>query len=143
MGRENALLPFTTALGTGNHRIKDNRPTHDAVQVPVRRLDDVITSDFPIALKIDGEGAEEEIIEGAAAVLGHANLRCVIIELWHDPRLWKVLEAFEFKLYTYDPLVREIRAADLYSPGDNAICLRDTDFINQRITLCAEVFALW
>jgi FkbM family methyltransferase len=142
VGREDALLPFTTAQGTKNRSIRNERLPEDAVHVRVRRLDDVITSDFPIALKIDAEGMEHEILEGATVVLSHPNLRCVIIELWHDRQLFEKLAAFGFGLYAYDPVAREIRAIGLSLSGDSAICLRDTDFIKQRIS-AAPAFSLF
>ena len=70
-----------------------------AVEVPVRRLDDVVTLDdlrAPLLAKLDVQGYELEVLRGAEATLGHVD--ALVVEL-----------AFE-RHYAGQPLFTEVLA---------------------------------
>jgi len=81
---------FNVALGeaNGEARLSDNSKSDDVntviadtrgIQVPMRRLDDLGIADKSISLlKIDVEGYEKYVIEGARGIL--ENVRCIYFE---------------------------------------------------------------
>jgi FkbM family methyltransferase len=131
VGRENTRLWFTTDLGTRNHVLGNVDLPNNALEMPVSRLEDVL-KDTPIGVKIDAEGFEHEILDGADKVLSHPDLKFIIIEAWQDKSLKDKLASYEFESCAYDPMIRELsQAADRAS--DNAIFVRDLRFVKQRL----------
>lgn len=64
-----------------------------ASRVVSRRLDEVLTSDIPIALvKIDVEGHESQVLDGLAGLLRERSVRALDLEIVrHDPEQWRRL----------------------------------------------------
>ena len=132
-GREDACLPFTTTDGTQNRCLRDGELAQGVQQLPVRQLDGVVGEDFPAALKIDAEGFEHEVLDGASAVLAHPNLQAIIIELWQDRQLHEKVNSHGFVACSYDPLSRSLTPGNVASIGDNAVYVRDIESARRRI----------
>jgi FkbM family methyltransferase len=77
-------LPLHLGTTSGHHSLyalEGEKPAAATVEVPLVRLDDVIESNLPVDLiKIDVEGAELDVLEGAAATLGRNPDVAVIVE---------------------------------------------------------------
>ena len=80
LGSENGYTRFTTGLDTVNHVMASGEPGA-AATVPIRRLDDILSGMTPTLIKIDVEGFEAQVLEGAAATLAAPALLAILVEL--------------------------------------------------------------
>jgi len=129
---------ITNTLGSCNHIAQEGEP------VLMRTLDSVFCArdvwpDLTI-LKIDVEGYEKDVIDGATQTLQLAD--AVIIELlngsgtrygYDDMALHNRLSLLGFHLYRYDPFTRELRATYELIGGNN-LYVRDAEFLRERLT---------
>jgi FkbM family methyltransferase len=66
----------------GGGSLIDQRDGECAIDVPVRRLDDMVPADWSVDLiKLDAEGYEQPVLRGAAAVLARSPDCAVMLEL--------------------------------------------------------------
>ena len=108
-------LQFSTGLDTVNHVLA---PGEDlpAVEVPVGRLDEFLGADAPVLVKIDVEGHELAVINGALDTLSRPELLAVIMETngsglrygIPDDALVAAMRSAGFMPYGYDPFAREL-----------------------------------
>ncbi len=139
LGGKPGKLKFTKSLDTINHVTFDN--DSDAIEVDVSTLDNIL-SDLPIPLliKIDVEGFETEVLNGASKTLSNKNLKAIIIELngsgerynYSDLAIHEKLLKEGFNAYNYDPNFRELLKKDSYG-NLNTIYIRDIDFVYSRV----------
>jgi FkbM family methyltransferase len=87
LGREDGTVPFS--IGDGNQSGWGGialEGTLGSIIVPLRRLDSVISNPSqPTTIKIDCEGADSWVIEGAVTLLSHPMVRDVFFEV-NSPR---------------------------------------------------------
>jgi len=136
-------IRFTLSLDTQNHAVPmDGAPVEmESIEVPVERLDDLCRHRSPILIKIDVEGYEPHVLEGAREVLQSADVWAVIIELngsgtrygWNDDDTAQMLLDRGFSMVEYDPFrrmltTRPIRRRD---PG-NVIFVRGLEAVQER-----------
>lgn len=76
LGAECTTAGFTSQLGTSNHLTSID----EGVPVSLRTLDDVIGDQFVAGVKIDVEGAERLVLEGAQIALGEARIAVLQLE---------------------------------------------------------------
>ncbi len=84
IGSCSGKLTFTTQLDTMNRVIeKKDIPfsNQDTIDVDVLSLDELLAGLAPVLLKIDVEGFEQEILQGAQNTLRDPNLAAILIEL--------------------------------------------------------------
>ena len=80
LGSKKGSVKFTSSLDTMNHVATDENT--DAIEVPVDTLDDLLLGEtVPLIMKIDVEGFETEVINGAFKTLNNVGLKAIIIEL--------------------------------------------------------------
>lgn len=143
LGNKKGILKFTKSLDTLNHIAVENEI--DTIDVEIETLDSII-SKTPILIKIDVEGFEAEVLNGAEKTLRDNHLKGVIIELnglgkryGYDEKLIhiKLLE-LGFKPYTYNPINRQLIEIPTYG-SHNTIYLRDLQFVNERISSSRKI----
>jgi len=111
------------------------------LQVPVKRLDDLVAGAEPIALlKVDVEGYEKQVFEGAPAVL--KRTRCVHLEVstLHFPRfgyttrdLLKLVRDAGFALFRLAPRQFMPITVDFETaPFENLVAVPDADEFARR-----------
>jgi FkbM family methyltransferase len=124
---------------------KDNK--NILVQVPVRSLDEILLNEqCPSLIKIDVEGFEQEVINGASKILQNNQLKAVIIELngagknygFNDENIHQMLMSYNFSPHTYNPLHRKLEKLETYGLN-NTIYLRDKNYIKERIATADTV----
>jgi FkbM family methyltransferase len=76
-------MPLHLGLSSGHHSLyplEGESPTAATVEVPLVRLDDVIAGSSVDLIKIDVEGAELDVLEGASATLARNPEIALIVE---------------------------------------------------------------
>jgi FkbM family methyltransferase len=135
-------LEFTQGLDAVNHvAVSKEKSPYNIVKVMTRTLDDIFRDKKPLLLKIDVEGFEHEVINGAANLLQSGTLDAIIIELngsgmrygFSDVLIHEKLMNYGFAPYTYDPFSRKLTQLD--KPGNlNTLYLKNIKRIINRIS---------
>jgi FkbM family methyltransferase len=138
-----ATLRFTSDLDTVNHVASNadgNVPTN-VIEVPVHPIDELLDGACASILKIDVEGYEYQVIQGARNTLGKA--KAIIIELngsgsrygHSDDQIVASLRELGFSPYRYLPETRTLEMIDRpdTARSPNAIFVRDIDGIKQAL----------
>jgi hypothetical protein len=94
----------------------------------------------PTLIKIDVEGYESQVINGAEKTLVNQTLKAIIIELnglgsrygFDDENIHLKLLEYGFKPYYYNPKVKELKSLKTFG-NNNTLYLRDLNFIEERI----------
>lgn len=129
VGREAGVLRFTADRDTMNQVVgRDYRGA--VIDVPVVCLDDRLR-DFPALLwKIDVEGFEEEVLEGAGRALADPRLKALMVET-ESARTVEILRKQGFEACSYDPFRREFREGK--GGSHNALWIRDRQECEARV----------
>lgn len=142
VGAAPGRLRFTSAHDTMNHVLADGEADDACVEVPVQTLDDALRGERPVVIKIDVEGYEAEVLDGAARVLAEVSPLAVLIELngsgrrygHDDSALHRRLLDSGFSAASYDPLAR---AVSVHPSRDrtsgNTLYVKDIDAIRERV----------
>jgi FkbM family methyltransferase len=139
IGKEEGLLVFTTKEDTGNHILAKNENSEEVIEVRMKNIDSYLSYQ-PSLIKIDVEGFETEVLNGANEILKTDQLKAIIIELngsserygYSDDEIHKKLLAHSFKPYSYNAFQRQVNELPGYGQF-NTIYLRDTDLVISRL----------
>ena len=143
LGSNKGEIKFTYQQDTTNHVATDEET--DIVTVPVNRLDDVV-SQTPTLLKIDVEGFETEVLQGATQHLANPQLKAIIIELngsggrygYDEATIHQQFLDLGFKAYVYEPMQRLLSVVDRF--GDhNTIYCRDIAWVKERLDSANQI----
>ena len=137
-GEASGKIHFTARLDTVNHVVDEG--TDGTIEVSVFPLDDVIGDRLPVLMKIDVEGYEWPVLQGAGKLLRQPALKALVIELngsgtrygYQDEDIHALLLNLGFSPYAYDPFTRTLTELDSYV-HTNTLYLRDLPFIRERI----------
>ena len=141
MADHSSELWFSTDRGTMNH-IVDERYRGSRTRVRVDTIDSICEVNIPGVIKIDVEGYEKFVLDGAHKTLRDQTVKALIVELNRsgekfgidDRNIFQHLVSLGFRPFSYDPFNRSIVALDTYNTGQfNTIFVRDVDFVNKRI----------
>lgn len=136
VGREQGVLRFTADRDTMNQVVKsDYRGA--TIDVPVVRLDDALEGFSAILWKIDVEGYETEVLEGAQVQLGRASLKALLLET-ESPRIIELLQTNGFERVSYDPFSR----AFVVGSGEieqNSLWIRDRLYCEERLRTAPQI----
>jgi FkbM family methyltransferase len=129
LGAYEGEASFTVGLDTENRVTKDGYGQIRKIQVST--LDRIINHEAPILLKIDVEGFNCEVVEGARRVLASKDLKAVIIE-WPS-QVFDILAELNFDMVAYNAFERKVEeCSDKYSQS-NYLFIRDHDFVKDRV----------
>ena len=145
LGAQAGFVEFTSTLDTVNHvATSDDK---DKIKVEMRTLDDILAGrKTPALLKIDVEGFETEVINGAKGVLADKGLKAIIIELnnsgarygYDDKKIHETFLNAGMAPYLYDPMKRSLTRAETFG-FHNTIYIRDIDYVTERVRTAEKV----
>lgn len=149
IGVQKGYLTVTKNLDTVNHVIRDEGIERDEelIRVPCDTMDALLTGkQKPTLLKIDVEGFEQEVINGAGSLLRDTTLKAIIIELngsggrygYDETIIHRQLLENGFQSYCYDPFTRHLKRVENFT-NLNTIYLRDIDFVKDRLKLANPI----
>ncbi|RZK60388.1 MAG: FkbM family methyltransferase [Pedobacter sp.] len=140
VGSKNELLHFTDTEDTTNHIVLDHEERQNIIKVPIVTLDSYCIIKKPALIKIDVEGFETEVLNGATAILNDNTLKAIIIELngsggryeYDELQIHQKLVDYGFKPYQYFPFERRLK--EIASFGSyNTIYIRDIISVEKRV----------
>jgi FkbM family methyltransferase len=136
-------LYFTMSMDAVNHVLRDDEVADgtEAVEVPVSTLDVLLKDRQPALMKIDVEGFEWPVLNGAGSMLGSPSLKALIIELngcgaqygYDEDKIHELLLSHGFNPYSYEPFSRQLKAEPGYYGHDNTIYIKDLDWAGHRV----------
>ncbi len=115
-------LRFTTDQGTINHVMAETESLA-GTDVAVVTLDSILTDVSPALIKIDVEGHELAVLNGAGRTLESPSLLAVIMETngsgirygISDARLYELMEVRGFEPHTYSAVTRVLTRLDMHA----------------------------
>ena len=119
----------------------------NTTRVDVVTLDGQLNTDVQYFLKIDVEGFEYNVLEGASRLLSSDQISAIIIELngsgeefgHSNEEIHNKLISFEFIPVSYDPISRHIRTIDSYNRDcGNTIYVKNLKAISDRCKLAPK-----
>lgn len=132
VGAENGVLNFSTDKGVMNSVVNDSNSTSKKIEVV--KLDDALKLIHPTMLKIDVEGYEWFVLQGAKNILKAKDLKYILIELnesgakfsIEDEAIHQILQENGFYPYSYDYDQRVINKINTFRKDKfNTLYVRD------------------
>jgi FkbM family methyltransferase len=125
-----AQIRFSVKEDCCNHVLRDDEKG-ESLEVPVVTLDEALGSESPNVMKIDVEGFEWPVLNGARKLLENPALHSILLEFNNDlygygqSALLDLLRSHGFSAYTYDPFQRKLTSREP-TPG-NLLFIRDLE----------------
>ena len=147
VGREPGVLNFSTALDCMNHVVDPSEHDVPTMPVEVRTLDSLLGDRQPTLIKIDVEGYEVEVLEGASKALENPGLLALIVEIADASKRYghqmndtlSMLERAGFRQYRYRPFDRQLDSLPgSPNPGGNSLWIRDETIVGERLSTASE-----
>jgi FkbM family methyltransferase len=140
LGARSGFLAFTSELDTVNHVVAERETVRDAVQVPVETLDAVLSGAALTLMKIDVEGFETEVLDGALEAIQSPSLLAVIMELngsglrygYDEDKVHARMLGWGFTPARYDPLQRTVTPIRTRNAG-NTLYVRNLGSLRDRV----------
>jgi len=134
-------IRFTTGLDVENHVALESDHTGSTRSLPVRTLDEILAGRTPALIKLDVEGYELKVLQGAGHTLSGARLQSLIVEInGSDTRyqlqaseLVDLLASYGFSGHRYDPLQRVLHSVNALAADGNVIFLRNPERMRERL----------
>jgi FkbM family methyltransferase len=136
-------LRFTKSMDAINHVIRDDEVANgsDTVEVPVATLNELLKDQHPVLIKIDVEGFEWPVLNGAGSILASPSLKALIIELngcgghygYDENEIHKLLLSHGFAPYSYEPFSRLLKVEPGYYGHNNTIYIKDAEWGRLRV----------
>ena len=144
LGSAKSVLKFTTSYDTVNHVARSGDT--DTVDVPVDTLDSICTQEIPTLIKMDVEGFETEVVNGANSTFRNPSLKALIIELndyslqygYKTEDVHQKLLGYGFFPVQYNPFQKSLTRLKTYT-NLNTIYIRDEDFVIERLTQAPKI----
>lgn len=149
VGDKQGHIAFTGSRNTANHVLAHGEKDDDAIQVEISTLDSILMTESPSVIKIDVEGYEIKVLEGALQTLKKPSLHSVIMEIcgrnsnygFSESEVVGMMLDHGFSPYTYDPVERvlvdidskELQAKNTLYTG-NTLFIRNKAFVSERLS---------
>ena len=144
VGNNNGTINITSGFDTMNHISLKNE--HNTLEVAVCKLDDILKEKIPALIKIDVEGFETEVLNGAEKILKSEQLKAIIIELngsgnrygYDEKKIHDDLINIGYSPYIYEPFKRQVVKTDSFGKN-NTIYIKDINYVKQRICTADKI----
>lgn len=143
VGDKPGMLRFTASMDAINHVMRDDEAADGAsvVEVPVGTLDELLRGKEPVLFKIDVEGYEWPVLNGATSMLAAPSLKALIIELngsglqygFDEGKIHDLLGSYGFQPYSYEPFSRQLKKEASYYGHNNTIYIKDPQWAALRV----------
>lgn len=136
------LCNFTMVENCTNHVVLNGANPENSIKVKVITLDKLLLGCSPSMMKIDVEGFEFQVINGAHETLQSNSLNSVILELngsgnqygHSDESIIDAMKKYGFSTYHYEPFTRDLIPLDGKSINSgNTIFIRNISEVRSRI----------
>ena len=136
LGAEQGEAAFTVGLDTENRIAAAN--DKNVRMIRLERLDTIIAGSLPIMVKVDVEGAEEDVLQGAKALLANPCLKVVELETVTLESA-NMLNRNQFERAYYDPFRHSLDRDPINLKSSNSLFVRDWSFVASRLTAAKKV----
>ena len=137
IGESTSTVWFSLDRDAMNRVVEEEYPG-DKIGLPVRTIDEILSehphSNRPMIWKVDVEGFESKVLQGAEASLRKAQVMAVLLEA-NQPEITKKMEGFGFQLADYDPWLRQVipvTDGQAQRSTSNYLWIRDYRRISER-----------
>jgi len=151
VGARHGSIAFSSDGDTTNHVLVPGERRNGAVTLEVTSLDFALGEDTPALIKIDVEGYETPVLEGAKETLRKPTLHAVIMELngsghrygFDESKVLQMMSDHGFQACSYDPLVRDLLNLEGKNLGSaNTLFVRNKAFVAKRLRSSPKVSVL-
>ncbi len=148
VGAQPGEMAFSSDSDTTNHALAAGEQHDCSVTVQLTSLDIALQGMSPSLIKIDVEGYESQVLEGAQQILKNQALNAVIVELngsgsrygFDESKIIELMLNHGFLTYSYDPLIRTLTNLDGKNLNSgNTIFIRNRPFVEERLTTAPKV----
>lgn len=136
LGAKQDEVPFTVGLDTVNRIAVANDKNVRIVRQ--ERLDTLIGSSQPIMIKVDVEGAEEGVLQGAATLLASPCLKVIELETVTSESA-HMLDRNQFERAYYDPFSHRLDREPIDLRSSNSLFVRDWPFVATRLAAAKKI----
>ena len=136
LGSEQGEVAFTVGLDTENRIAAAN--DKNVRMISLEPLDTVIAGSQPIMIKVDVEGSEEGVLQGAKAVLANPCLRVLELETV-TLESTRILNLYQFERAYYDPFSHSLDRDSINLKSSNSLFVRDWSFVSTRLATAKRV----
>jgi FkbM family methyltransferase len=142
IGSAPGTIKFTAGLDTMNHVLADGEIDPSALDVKVVTLDSILANADPALIKIDVEGYEMPVLEGASQTLKKQSLHSVIMELngsgarysYQESKIVEMMRDYGFAGYSYEPFGRTLRQMDGKKlDSGNTLFIRNVELVAEKV----------
>lgn len=130
------------------NRIIATKHSKDFVQVRVETLDRILKKSNPRIMKIDVEGYEVPVLQGAHHLLEKRSMKAILIETndsgqtygFTNQAIATQMLKHQFKAYEYDPWQRRLKKLEKPCQDQgNTLFIRDLAFVQKRVEAAPRV----
>lgn len=142
VGDSPGKLLFTSGHDTINHVVSESDAGANTVEVPIKTLNDLCAGKQPRVIKIDVEGFETPVIEGAENVFKQTDALAVVMELngagrrygYDDENIHRMMLDFGFETFKYKPFTRQLTPlGGEMADSSNTLYIRQPSFFADRV----------
>ena len=130
-GLSSGEIRFSTDRDTTN-QVVDESYTGSSIAVPVTSLDELLAGRSSGLWKIDVEGFEREVLDGALRALNDDALEIVLLE-GDDESIRETMATAGFSTRRYDPFARRFSLPTAGDSGGNHVWVRESEDLCQRL----------